>query len=101
MHSVLFRLAASCLGLSAALSAALAIGPVPDDARRHDVEVLSRRPRPQTQGPATPTLGDTTPPRISSLSPVAGSITLEGVQDLADPAGGFTERVTGEVCVDG
>ncbi|MGI9594879.1 MAG: hypothetical protein ACR2QK_01890, partial [Acidimicrobiales bacterium] len=29
-----------------------------------------------------------------------GSISLDGLQDLADPAGGFTEHVVGEVCVD-
>lgn len=29
-----------------------------------------------------------------------GTITLDGVQDLADPAGSFTEQVTGEVCFD-
>jgi hypothetical protein len=30
----------------------------------------------------------------------AGTIMLDGVQDLADPAGSFTELVTGEVCFD-
>ncbi len=29
-----------------------------------------------------------------------GTLTLAGVQDLSDPAGSFTETVTGEICVD-
>ena len=34
------------------------------------------------------------------LSGATGSLTLSGVQDLADPAGGFTETVSGSICVD-
>ena len=34
------------------------------------------------------------------LSGATGSLTLAGVQDLTDPAGSFTEAVTGSICVD-
>jgi len=34
------------------------------------------------------------------LSGATGSLTLSGVQDLTDPAGGFTETVSGSICVD-
>jgi hypothetical protein len=34
------------------------------------------------------------------LSGATGSLTLSGVQDLTDPAGSFTELVTGSICVD-
>lgn len=34
------------------------------------------------------------------LDGATGTLTLAGVQDLLDPAGGFTETVSGEVCVD-
>ena len=34
------------------------------------------------------------------LAGASGVLTLSGVQDLADPAGGFTETVVGEVCID-
>jgi hypothetical protein len=34
------------------------------------------------------------------LSGATGSLTFAGVQDLTDPAGSFTETVTGEICVD-
>jgi hypothetical protein len=34
------------------------------------------------------------------LSGASGQLTLSGVQDLADPAGSFTETVTGDICVD-
>ena len=34
------------------------------------------------------------------LAGASGQLTLTGVQDLADPAGSFTETVTGEICVD-
>jgi hypothetical protein len=34
------------------------------------------------------------------LSGATGSLTLSGVQDLTDPAGSFTETVTGSICVD-
>jgi hypothetical protein len=34
------------------------------------------------------------------LSGAIGSLTLSGVQDLSDPAGSFTEVVTGSICVD-
>jgi len=34
------------------------------------------------------------------LSGATGTLTLAGVQDLTDPAGSFTEVVTGSVCVD-
>lgn len=42
-------------------------------------------------------------PIIGSTGRLAGStgtLTFAGVQDLADPAGSFTETVTGEICVD-
>jgi len=34
------------------------------------------------------------------LSGATGSLTLAGQQDLTDPAGGFTETVSGSICVD-
>ena len=34
------------------------------------------------------------------LSGATGSLTLSGVQDLTDPAGSFTETVSGSICVD-
>jgi hypothetical protein len=34
------------------------------------------------------------------LSGATGSPTLTGVQDLTDPAGSFTETVSGSICVD-
>jgi hypothetical protein len=34
------------------------------------------------------------------LAGASGQLTLAGVQDLADPAGSFTETVTGGICVD-
>lgn len=34
------------------------------------------------------------------LDGATGTLTFEGVQDLQDPAGSFTETVVGEVCVD-
>ncbi len=34
------------------------------------------------------------------LDGATGTLTLAGVQDLLDPAGSFTETVTGEICVD-
>lgn len=34
------------------------------------------------------------------LDGATGTLTLAGVQDLLDPAGSFTETVSGEVCVD-
>ncbi len=34
------------------------------------------------------------------LDGATGSLTLAGVQDLVDPAGTFTETVSGEICVD-
>ena len=34
------------------------------------------------------------------LDGATGTITLAGVQDLLDPAGSFTETVSGEICVD-
>ena len=34
------------------------------------------------------------------LDGATGAITLTGVQNLLDPAGGFTETVSGEICVD-
>jgi hypothetical protein len=34
------------------------------------------------------------------LSGAIGSLTLSGVQDLTDPAGSFTETVSGSICVD-
>ncbi len=34
------------------------------------------------------------------LDGATGSLTLAGVQDLLDPAGTFTETVSGEICVD-
>lgn len=34
------------------------------------------------------------------LGSATGTLTLAGVQDLLDPAGGFTETVSGEICVD-
>jgi hypothetical protein len=34
------------------------------------------------------------------LAGATGVLTLSGVEDLADPAGGFTETVVGELCVD-
>jgi hypothetical protein len=34
------------------------------------------------------------------LSGATGSVTLAGVQDLTDPAGSFTETVSGSICVD-
>jgi hypothetical protein len=34
------------------------------------------------------------------LSGATGTLTLSGVQDLADPAGSFTETVSGTICVD-
>jgi len=34
------------------------------------------------------------------LEGASGTLTFEGVQDLADPAGSFTETVKGEICVD-
>ena len=43
-------------------------------------------------GPITATTG--------KLSGATGSLTLSGVQDLTDPAGSFTETVSGSICVD-
>ena len=34
------------------------------------------------------------------LSGATGSLTLSGQQDLTDPAGRFTETVSGSICVD-
>ena len=34
------------------------------------------------------------------LDGAIGTLTLAGVQNLLDPAGSFTETVSGEVCVD-
>ena len=34
------------------------------------------------------------------LDGATGTLTLAGVQDLLDPAGSFTETVSGEICVD-
>jgi hypothetical protein len=34
------------------------------------------------------------------LSGATGSLTLAGVQDVTDPAGSFTETVSGSICVD-
>ena len=34
------------------------------------------------------------------LEGATGTLTLAGVQDLLDPAGSFTETVSGEICVD-
>ena len=34
------------------------------------------------------------------LDGATGSLTLAGVQDLLDPAGRFTETVSGEICID-
>ncbi|MDZ5661107.1 hypothetical protein SFC79_04965 [Nocardioides sp. S-58] len=34
------------------------------------------------------------------LEGATGTVTLAGVQDLLDPAGSFTETVSGEICVD-
>ena len=34
------------------------------------------------------------------LASATGTLTLAGTQDLLDPAGSFTETVSGEVCVD-
>lgn len=34
------------------------------------------------------------------LAGAFGDLTFEGVQDVADPTGAFTETVTGEICVD-
>jgi len=34
------------------------------------------------------------------LAGATGTLTLAGVQDLLDPAGSFTETVSGEICVD-
>lgn len=34
------------------------------------------------------------------LADATGTLTFEGVQDLLNPAGSFTETVTGEICVD-
>lgn len=42
-------------------------------------------------------------PVIDSTGKLAGAtgvLTLAGVQDLADPAGSFTETVRGQICVD-
>lgn len=42
-------------------------------------------------------------PVISStgkLAGASGTLAFDGVQDLADPAGSFTETVRGEICVD-
>jgi hypothetical protein len=44
-------------------------------------------------GPVTDSTG--------GLSGAVGTINFDGVQDLADPAGAFTETLSGEVCVDG
>ena len=35
-----------------------------------------------------------------TLSGATGSLTLSGQQDLTDPAGRFTETVSGSICVD-
>ena len=34
------------------------------------------------------------------LAGATGTLTLAGVQNLFDPAGSFTETVSGEICVD-
>ena len=34
------------------------------------------------------------------LEGASGKLVLEGIQDLSDPAGSFTEEISGEICVD-
>lgn len=47
----------------------------------------------RASGPVTDATG--------GLHGAVGTISFDGVQDLADPAGAFTETLSGEVCVDG